>query len=406
MDKKTVYFKTAKADNAGAELSVDLKRVLAFIDDKTPSDDLVKRAPPSLRKKWNELINELVIARYLVGKSVPVEEIIAAQPKTGTAMTPVAVAAGISRNPEPIPSAEELDANSKSGEALRARAELKAFFATAKVKSEAEAKAARAEAKARQEAEKAAKVSAAAEAKVRHEAVMHEQAIQAKNEAVLAANQKAALVRAELESAVLAAKLRSDADVKAKVDAKLRLEADARAKAEAKVAAKVRQDMEKALQARVDAENKAQQEALRREQAELAQNAIVLAAKLKAEEAARVCAELEAAAIAAQARADAEARIRLESENAALGRADVESRVQKESEILAPPGSRLPDTGFSPDAASDAGSYIMSAQYGGMDGSVAKRLRELENENSKLKALLADAHLEIAALRTTFGVKR
>ena len=35
-----------------------------------------------------------------------------------------------------------------------------------------------------------------------------------------------------------------------------------------------------------------------------------------------------------------------------------------------------------------------------------KRLKELEGENSKLKTLLAEAHLDIAALKDVFGVKR
>ena len=41
-----------------------------------------------------------------------------------------------------------------------------------------------------------------------------------------------------------------------------------------------------------------------------------------------------------------------------------------------------------------------------MDASDAKRLKELESENAKLKRLLADAHLDIHALKTVFGVKR
>ncbi|CAA2109726.1 hypothetical protein VVAX_05997 [Variovorax paradoxus] len=36
----------------------------------------------------------------------------------------------------------------------------------------------------------------------------------------------------------------------------------------------------------------------------------------------------------------------------------------------------------------------------------ARRLRELEAENNKLKKLLAEAHLDIHALNTAFGVKR
>ena len=40
-----------------------------------------------------------------------------------------------------------------------------------------------------------------------------------------------------------------------------------------------------------------------------------------------------------------------------------------------------------------------------MDASEAKRLRELELENGKLKRLLAEAHLDIHALKSVFGIK-
>ena len=45
-------------------------------------------------------------------------------------------------------------------------------------------------------------------------------------------------------------------------------------------------------------------------------------------------------------------------------------------------------------------------KYGGMDASEAKRLRELELENSKLKRLLVEAHLDIHVLKSVFGSKR
>ena len=57
--------------------------------------------------------------------------------------------------------------------------------------------------------------------------------------------------------------------------------------------------------------------------------------------------------------------------------------------------------GFSP-----ASFYQWRAKYGGMDGDDAKRLRELEGENNRLKRLLAEAHLDIEALKVGFGVKR
>ena len=55
---------------------------------------------------------------------------------------------------------------------------------------------------------------------------------------------------------------------------------------------------------------------------------------------------------------------------------------------------------------SDATFYKWRAKYAGMDASDAKRLKELEGENTKLKKLLAEAHLDIHALKSVFGVKR
>src|SRR3569832_282998 len=44
--------------------------------------------------------------------------------------------------------------------------------------------------------------------------------------------------------------------------------------------------------------------------------------------------------------------------------------------------------------------------FGGMEASDGMRLREVETENSRLKKLLAEAQLDIEALKQAFGVKR
>ena len=54
---------------------------------------------------------------------------------------------------------------------------------------------------------------------------------------------------------------------------------------------------------------------------------------------------------------------------------------------------------------SDATYYNWKSKFGGMSVSEAQRLRALEMENSKLKRLLADAHLDIAALNDVVGRK-
>ena len=54
---------------------------------------------------------------------------------------------------------------------------------------------------------------------------------------------------------------------------------------------------------------------------------------------------------------------------------------------------------------SDASIYKWKAKYGGMDVSEAKRLRALEDENGKLKRMLADAMLDNVALKDLLGKK-
>jgi putative transposase len=55
---------------------------------------------------------------------------------------------------------------------------------------------------------------------------------------------------------------------------------------------------------------------------------------------------------------------------------------------------------------SDATFYKWRSRFGGMEVPDAKRLREVEAENAKLKKLLAEAHLDMHALKSVLGVKR
>lgn len=54
---------------------------------------------------------------------------------------------------------------------------------------------------------------------------------------------------------------------------------------------------------------------------------------------------------------------------------------------------------------SDASIYKWKARFGGMDVSEAKRLKALEDENAKLKGMLADAMLDNVALKDLLGKK-
>jgi putative transposase len=49
--------------------------------------------------------------------------------------------------------------------------------------------------------------------------------------------------------------------------------------------------------------------------------------------------------------------------------------------------------------------YRWKAKYSGMDVTEARRLRELEDENRRLKHLVADQSLDIQALKAALGKK-
>ena len=54
---------------------------------------------------------------------------------------------------------------------------------------------------------------------------------------------------------------------------------------------------------------------------------------------------------------------------------------------------------------SEATLYNWKAKYGGLEVSEAKRLKALEDQNAKLKKLLAESALDIAALRELLSKK-
>jgi len=54
---------------------------------------------------------------------------------------------------------------------------------------------------------------------------------------------------------------------------------------------------------------------------------------------------------------------------------------------------------------SEATFYNWKAKYGGLDVSEARRLKQLSDENTKLKRLLADAMLDNAALKDLLSKK-
>jgi putative transposase len=70
----------------------------------------------------------------------------------------------------------------------------------------------------------------------------------------------------------------------------------------------------------------------------------------------------------------------------------------KEQEAGLPTSELCRKHGLSP-----ATFYKLKAKYGGMDLSDAKRLKQLEDENAKLKRLLAEAMLDNVVLKDLLG---
>ena len=70
----------------------------------------------------------------------------------------------------------------------------------------------------------------------------------------------------------------------------------------------------------------------------------------------------------------------------------------KEQEAGLPTSELCRKHGLSP-----ATFYKLKAKYGGMELSDTKRLRQLEDENNKLKRLLADAMLDNVVLKDLLG---
>jgi putative transposase len=67
-------------------------------------------------------------------------------------------------------------------------------------------------------------------------------------------------------------------------------------------------------------------------------------------------------------------------------------------------GAKTADLARKP-GVSEATLYNWKAKYGGLDVSEAKRPKQLEDENAKLKTLLAEPMLDAAALRELLAKK-
>ncbi|MDO8991195.1 MAG: hypothetical protein Q7U91_16340 [Sideroxyarcus sp.] len=225
----TIYLKTPAAEREESKLSVDLKRVLSLLDGRSGSDDLAKRAAPSLRQRWGELINELVKGGYIVSnprasiepknKSVPKSR--AAESASDSANHKLRAAEQVVTTLETAAAADKAKSHI---EADRVIAALENAAAADKAKSDLAAKA---KADTQQKVESAAR---AAELKTQFTAAKEKAAAEIKQ-----SEQEAARARAEMQAAA-AAKEKLDTEAKSRAVAKKMEQDNARTYAEFEMA--------------------------------------------------------------------------------------------------------------------------------------------------------------------------
>ncbi|MFZ2163113.1 MAG: hypothetical protein WAW02_12920 [Sideroxyarcus sp.] len=200
----TIYLRTAKSEREGSRLSSEFKRVLSLLDGRSGSDDLAKRAAPSLRNRWGEIISELVKKGYIVSNpEANLEPKARSMPKPGVSASANSQAEQKLRAAEAVIAALETAAaahKAKSGiETERVIAALEAAAAADKAKSDLEAKA---KADTQKKADRAART---AELQTYFASAREKAAVEIKQ-----SEQKAARARAEMQAAATA-KEKSDA---------------------------------------------------------------------------------------------------------------------------------------------------------------------------------------------------
>lgn len=348
MDKKIIFVKTPKGDSElkskTGHLFGDVKRVLVLVDNKSTVEELTKRAAPSLRTSFDEILQELVDGGYIQEKdkaSAPKAAATPASPKASSLKMAMPGA-------KPQDSGEELDFTSilpkitpqaLAAEAAKVKTQtpppsvVQKTTAASETQKETEA---RQEAEARRHAEIETARMQAGQEEARKKAKLA--AEQAKAKAQAGANAltdvEAARIKAENEAArVKAEQAAAVAREKAEAEAKARAEAEAARLKVEQEAARIKAELA-AAQAKAQAESQARAEA---EAARLKAEREAAKAKAEAEKAAaeaKIEAEMKALALAkaqaeAQAQAEEQARARLKAEQEALAERQREEKAQQ-----------------------------------------------------------------------------
>lgn len=199
-----VFVKTAKAEREWAKLPLALMRILSLMDGSSASDELAKRAAPSLRITWDEHLNQLLKGGYIVvqPETVPKHEnaprelnLVQKKQETATVQAKQAPATIVRPGPDPV--VKHPDDNQQAEKTARTE-KLRAYFAAAKEKAKFEAEQA-----AHDDALLHAKLDVTAATTAKANPVTEVKIVDRQNE------RNAAHVRAEIEAAIEEAKIKS-----------------------------------------------------------------------------------------------------------------------------------------------------------------------------------------------------
>jgi len=347
MNNKTVFVRTSKGDaEASGETSLlfgEAKRAFMLVNNKSNVDELRKHAAPSLRPQLEEVLEQLQRDEFIRDKDEPEKKPF--QSGAGRHMPKMAVPKMSIPPKAPKQEVEEggdeLDFTSpvqppreepvagRTAQAEPAAGELD-FSSLIGKPADAGAEREGAEAAARMKAEAEAKAKAEAEARMRTQAEAKARAeAEARKRAEAEAKAKADAEARQRAEAEARAKAEADAKKRAEAEAWAKVEAEAKARKEADAKARARADMEAKMRAEAEAKARAEAEARMRAEAEAK-------AKARAEMEAKIRAEAEAKARAeAEARLRAEAEARKRSEAEARARAEAEARARAEAEARA-----------------------------------------------------------------------
>ncbi|MDO8413085.1 MAG: hypothetical protein Q7S51_04755 [Gallionellaceae bacterium] len=357
MDKKIIFIKTSKGEDETKSktnhLYGDLKRILGLIDNKSTVTELTKRAAPSLRDSFEDMLQKLVDEGFIQEQGKPSATLKMAVPKVTvptslgsdtapgldftsgkreSVVPPVIKEQPSRNNPQEAANTARVAAEAALQRAEREAARIRIEIAAAQAKAKQEE-----EAKMRAEADVARLKAEQQNAHSQAELAAMQARVQQEEEAKMRAEAEVARLKAAQQNTHSDAELLAiQAQVKQEIEAKMRAEAEvARLKAEQQnthsdeellaIQAQVKQEADAKIRAEAEVVRLKEEQQHAQSQAELATQQAQK--KLKAETQAKARAEAEAARLKARAEeeihrlAEAQAKVWSDAEQRAKDQA-------------------------------------------------------------------------------------